>query len=154
SGRRRPGGLRRRSPARLVGDLSRGVYHRRAAGPRRGRPRPHHPAGAWAPARWPPPADGVPRAPRGAGHAQGGDPMSPRRSVGRDAPGTATRRQVRRARAPHGTGSRVEYLLVPRVFGLGGPLVAMVGTTMGAGQRDRAMRAAWIGAAMATGLTA
>ena len=105
--------------------------------------------------------------------------MSPRRSVGRDAPGTATRRKVRRARAPHGrrhatashrgrhdrlavrtararaaqpqrrtawdaasagygTGSRVEYRLVPRVFGLGGPLVALVGTTMGAGQRDRA----------------
>jgi len=105
--------------------------------------------------------------------------MSPRRSVGRDAPGTATRRKVRRARAPHGlrhatashrgrharlavrtararaaqpqrrtawdaaiagygTGSRVEYRLVPRVFGLGGPLVAMVGTNMGAGQRDRA----------------
>ena len=58
------------------------------------------------------------------------------------------------ASAGYGTGSRVEYLLVPRVFGLGGPLVAMVGTNMGAGQRDRAMRAAWIGAAMATGLTA
>src|SRR5262245_15538291 len=28
--------------------------------------------------------------------------MSPRRSRGRDAPGTSTRRQVRRARAPHG----------------------------------------------------
>ena len=55
--------------------------------------------------------------------------------------------------AGYGTGSRVEYRLVPRVFGLGGPLVAMVGTTMGAGQRDRAMRAAWLGAAMATGLT-
>ena len=100
--------------------------------------------------------------------------MSPRRSVGRDAPGTSTRRKVHRARAPHGrrhatashrwrrdriavstararaaqhqrrtawdaaiagygTGSRVEYRLVPRVFGLGGPLVALVGTTMGAG---------------------
>jgi putative MATE family efflux protein len=56
--------------------------------------------------------------------------------------------------AGYGTGSRVEYLLVPRVFGLGGPLVAMVGTTMGAGQRDRAVRVAWIGAAMATGLAA
>ena len=66
------------------------------------RPRPHHRAGAWAPARWPPPADGAPRAPRGAGHTQGGDPMSPRRSVGRDAPGTSTRGKVRRARAPHG----------------------------------------------------
>jgi len=55
--------------------------------------------------------------------------------------------------AGYGTGSRVEYLLVPLVFGLGGPLVAMVGTNIGAGQRDRALRAAWIGAAIATGLT-
>src|SRR5262249_45960354 len=95
-------GLRRRAPARLVGALPRAVSPRRAPGPRRGRPRPHHPAGAWAPARWPPPADGAPRAPRGAGHTQGGDPMSPRRSMGRDAPGTSTRGKVRRARAPHG----------------------------------------------------
>jgi putative MATE family efflux protein len=55
--------------------------------------------------------------------------------------------------AGYGTGSRLEYLLVPLVFGLGGPLVAMVGTNVGAGQRDRALRAAWIGAAIAAGLT-
>jgi Na+-driven multidrug efflux pump len=55
--------------------------------------------------------------------------------------------------AGYGTGSRLEYLLVPLVFGLGGPLVAMVGTNIGAGQRDRALRAAWIGAAVAAGLT-
>src|SRR5216683_7277941 len=55
--------------------------------------------------------------------------------------------------AGYGTGSRVEYLLVPLVFGLGGPLVAMVGTNISAGQRDRALRAAWIGAALAAGLT-
>jgi len=39
------------------------------------------------------------------------------------------------------------------VFGLGGPLVAMVGTNIGAGQRDRALRTAWIGAGIAAGLT-
>ncbi len=39
------------------------------------------------------------------------------------------------------------------MFGLGGPLVAMVGTNIGAGQRDRALRAAWIGAGIAAGLT-
>ena len=55
--------------------------------------------------------------------------------------------------AGFGTGSRLEYLLVPLVFGLGGPLVAMVGTNIGAGQRGRALRAAWIGAAIAAGLT-
>jgi putative MATE family efflux protein len=55
--------------------------------------------------------------------------------------------------AGYGTGARLEYLLVPLVFGLGGPLVAMVGTSIGAGQRDRALRTAWIGAAIAVGLT-
>jgi putative MATE family efflux protein len=55
--------------------------------------------------------------------------------------------------AGYGTGSRLEYLLVPLVFGLGGPLVAMVGTNIGAGQRDRALRAAWSGAVIAAGLT-
>jgi putative MATE family efflux protein len=55
--------------------------------------------------------------------------------------------------AGYGTGSRLEYLLIPLVFGLGGPLVAMVGTNIGAGHRDRALRAAWIGAGIAAGLT-
>jgi putative MATE family efflux protein len=54
--------------------------------------------------------------------------------------------------AGYGTGSRIEYLLIPLVFGLGGPLVAMVGTNIGAGQRDRAVRTAWIGAAIAAGM--
>jgi putative MATE family efflux protein len=54
--------------------------------------------------------------------------------------------------AGYGTGARLEYLLVPLVFGLGGPLVAMVGTNIGAGRNDRALRAAWIGAAIAAGL--
>ncbi len=55
--------------------------------------------------------------------------------------------------AGYGTASRLEYLLVPLVFGLGAPLVAMVGTCMGAGQKERAMRAAWTGAALAFTLT-
>jgi len=54
--------------------------------------------------------------------------------------------------AGYGTGSRLEYLMVPLVFGLGGPLVAIVGTNIGAGQRQRAVRAAWIGAAIAAGM--
>ena len=45
-------------------------------------------------------------------------------------------------------GSRLEYLLVPLVFGLGAPLVALVGTNIGAGRRDRALRVAWTGAAV------
>ena len=54
--------------------------------------------------------------------------------------------------AGYGTGSRLEYLLVPLVFGLGGPLVALVGTNIGAGRRERALRAAWIGSAIAAAL--
>jgi putative MATE family efflux protein len=54
--------------------------------------------------------------------------------------------------AGYGTGSRLEYLLIPLVFGLGGPLVAMVGTNIGAGYHNRALRVAWIGAAIAAGL--
>ena len=55
--------------------------------------------------------------------------------------------------AGYGTASRLEYLLVPLVFGLGAPLVAMVGTCIGAGQRERALRATWIGAGMAFGMS-
>ena len=55
--------------------------------------------------------------------------------------------------AGYGTASRLEYLLVPLVFGLGAPLVAMVGTSIGAGNRERALRATWIGAAIAFVLT-
>ncbi|MDB5945371.1 MAG: mate efflux family protein [Ramlibacter sp.] len=51
--------------------------------------------------------------------------------------------------AGYGTASRLEYLLVPLVFGLGAPLVAMVGTSIGAGQRERALRVTWAGAAVA-----
>jgi putative MATE family efflux protein len=51
--------------------------------------------------------------------------------------------------AGYGTGARLEYLLVPLVFGLGAPLVAMVGTNMGAGQRRRALRVAMTGGAVA-----
>lgn len=55
--------------------------------------------------------------------------------------------------AGYGTGARLEYLLVPLIFGLGAPLGAIVGTCIGAGQRSRAVRAAWIGAAVAGVIT-
>jgi putative MATE family efflux protein len=51
--------------------------------------------------------------------------------------------------AGFGTAARLEYLLIPMVFGIGGPLVAMVGTNIGAGNRERALRIAWIGAGIA-----
>jgi putative MATE family efflux protein len=51
--------------------------------------------------------------------------------------------------AGYGTGARLEFLLVPIVFGLGAPLVALVGTNIGAGQRERALRIALTGGAVA-----
>src|SRR5262249_10915231 len=55
--------------------------------------------------------------------------------------------------AGFGTAARLEYLLVPLVFGLGAPLVALVGTNIGAGQRARALRVALIGGAIAFAIT-
>lgn len=57
------------------------------------------------------------------------------------------------ALAGYGIGSRLEYLQVPIVFGMGAALVAMVGTNVGAGQRERAERIAWTGAAIAGAVT-
>jgi putative MATE family efflux protein len=57
------------------------------------------------------------------------------------------------ALAGFGTGARLEYLMVPIAFGVGGPLVAIVGTNIGAGQKQRALRAAWIGAAIGFAIT-
>ncbi|WP_428488323.1 MATE family efflux transporter [Rhodopila sp.] len=57
------------------------------------------------------------------------------------------------ALAGFGTGSRLEYLMVPIAFGVGGPLVAIVGTNIGAGQGPRALHAAWIGGAIGFALT-
>ena len=55
--------------------------------------------------------------------------------------------------AGYGTGARLEYLLVPLVFGLGAPMVALVATNIGAGQKRRALRIALTGGALAFVLT-
>ena len=55
--------------------------------------------------------------------------------------------------AGYGTGSRLEYLLIPLVFGLGSPLVAMVGANIGAGDSARALRIALTGAALSFAAT-
>jgi Na+-driven multidrug efflux pump len=55
--------------------------------------------------------------------------------------------------AGYGTAARLEYLLIPLVFGLGAPLVALVGTNIGAGQQSRALRIALTGGAIAFALT-
>ena len=55
--------------------------------------------------------------------------------------------------AGYGTAARLEFFLIPLVFGLGAPLVALVGTNIGAGNRARALRIAFVGGATAFGLT-
>ncbi len=55
--------------------------------------------------------------------------------------------------AGFGTAVRLEYLLIPLIFGIGAPMVAMVGTNIGAGQGDRARHIAMTGATMAFILT-
>lgn len=55
--------------------------------------------------------------------------------------------------AGFGTGARLEYLLIPLIFGIGAPLVVMVGANVGAGQRERALKIALTGGALAFVLT-
>lgn len=55
--------------------------------------------------------------------------------------------------AGYGTGARLEYLLIPLIFGIGAPLVALVGANIGAGHRERALRIALTGGALAFALT-
>ncbi|AOY97306.1 MATE family efflux transporter [Cupriavidus sp. USMAA2-4] len=53
------------------------------------------------------------------------------------------------ALAGYATAARLEYLLIPIAFGLGAPMVALVGANIGAGQVARARRIAITGGAMA-----
>lgn len=53
------------------------------------------------------------------------------------------------ALAGYGIGARLEFLLIPLIFGIGAALTAMVGVNMGAGKLDRALRIGWTGAAAA-----
>lgn len=55
--------------------------------------------------------------------------------------------------AAYGLASRLEYVLIPLLFGLGTAIVTMVGLNVGAGQLARARRVAWTGAAIAFGVT-
>ncbi|OCJ66310.1 MATE family efflux transporter [Agrobacterium tumefaciens] len=55
--------------------------------------------------------------------------------------------------AGFGTAARLEYLLIPVIFGIGAPMVALVGTNIGAGQKDRAIRIAFTGAALSFAIT-
>ena len=54
------------------------------------------------------------------------------------------------ALAGFGIGARLEFVLIPIVFGIGAALIAMVGANIGAGQLTRAHRIGWTGGATAT----
>lgn len=47
--------------------------------------------------------------------------------------------------AGYGIASRLDYILIPVIFGLGTAMVTMVGVNIGAGQAKRARRIAWVG---------
>ena len=51
--------------------------------------------------------------------------------------------------AGFGIAVRLEYMIYPLAFGLGAAVISMVGTNIGAGQKARAARIAWIGAGLA-----
>ncbi|MYF07959.1 MAG: multidrug transporter, partial [Rhodospirillaceae bacterium] len=57
------------------------------------------------------------------------------------------------ALAGYGLGSRLELLIVPLAFGIGGTLTTSVGANFGAQQFGRARRIAWTGAVIAGGVT-
>ncbi|MCP3141557.1 MATE family efflux transporter [Pyxidicoccus xibeiensis] len=49
------------------------------------------------------------------------------------------------ALAGYGMASRLDYLLIPLLFGMGTSVLTLVGTNVGAGQHERARRIAWLG---------
>jgi putative MATE family efflux protein len=55
--------------------------------------------------------------------------------------------------AGYGIASRLDYIQIPLLFGLGTAAVTMVGTNVGANQLERARRIAWVGAAIAFSIT-
>lgn len=52
-----------------------------------------------------------------------------------------------------GTASRLDYVLIPVLFGIGTAIVTMVGINVGARQIDRAKRIAWVGVAVSVVFT-
>jgi len=53
------------------------------------------------------------------------------------------------ALAGYGIGSRIEFLMIPLVFGIGTAMTTMVGTNIGADQVERAERIGWLGGSFA-----
>lgn len=57
------------------------------------------------------------------------------------------------ALAGYGIAARLEFLLIPMVFGIGAAMTVIVGTNVGAGNIARAERVGWTGGALAAALT-
>jgi Na+-driven multidrug efflux pump len=57
------------------------------------------------------------------------------------------------ALAGYGIASRLDYVMIPLLFGIGTAVLTMVGINIGAGNIARAKRIAWIGAFAGAGLT-
>jgi putative MATE family efflux protein len=57
------------------------------------------------------------------------------------------------ALAGYGLAARLDYLLIPLLFGLGSAAVTLVGTNMGAGRVERAQKIAWAAVAIGAGAT-
>jgi putative MATE family efflux protein len=55
--------------------------------------------------------------------------------------------------AGYGIASRLDYVLIPLLFGLGTAALTMVGVNIGAGKIARAERIAWVGGVFAAGVT-
>ena len=55
--------------------------------------------------------------------------------------------------AGYGIGARLEFLLIPLVFGLGASMTSLVGVNIGAGNVERAERIGWTGGISASVLT-
>ena len=57
------------------------------------------------------------------------------------------------ALAGYGIGSRIEFLMIPLVFGLGAAMTSLVGINVGADNIARAERIGWIGSSLAAALS-
>ena len=55
-----------------------------------------------------------------------------------------------KALAGYGIGSRIEFLMIPLIFGLGAAMTSLVGMAIGAGDQARAERIGWIGSCCAS----
>ncbi|MEZ5676355.1 MAG: MATE family efflux transporter [Thalassovita sp.] len=64
----------------------------------------------------------------------------------------AVGRHGQAALAGYGLGARLEFLMIPVVFGIGSAMTAMVGANIGAGHTRRALAVAWTGSLAAAAI--